>query len=72
MGFKTYLSRMEKVHWTLKEKLEVAEAVCTIIVSIMALWGTIVAVQHDLFQKATRLINHYHAEIEKLEQVTDL
>ena len=63
---------MEKVHWTLKEKLEVAEAVCTIIVTVMALWGTVVALQHDLFQKATRLINHYHQELVKLENITDL
>ena len=62
----------KKVHWTLKEKLEVAEAVCTIIVSVMALWGTIVAIQHDLFKKTTRLINHYHEEIVRLEKTIDL
>ena len=64
--------KKEKVHWTLKEKLEVAEAICTIIVSVMALWGTIVAVQHDLFKKATHLINHYHEKIVQLEKITDL
>ena len=54
--------------WTLKDKLEIAEAVCTIIVTVMALWGTLAAFQHNLFQKATRLIDHYHQEIEALEK----
>ena len=57
-----------KTKWTLKDKLEIAEAVCTIIVTIMALWGTIVAAQHNLFQKATRLIDHYHQKIITLEK----
>jgi len=64
--------KKKKVHWTLKEKLEVAEAVCTIIVTVMALWGTIVAIEHDLFKKATRLIDHYHKEITQLGEATDL
>ena len=54
--------------WTLKDKLEVAEAVCTIIVTVMALWGTISAFNHDLFRKATHLIEHYHQEIIEQEQ----
>lgn len=60
--------------WTLKDKLEVAEAVCTIIVTVMALWGTISALNHDLFRKATHLIEHYHQEITEQEthKSTDL
>ena len=58
---------MHKNHWTLKDKLEVAEAVCTIIVSVMALWGTIGAMNHHLFSKITHLIEHYHREIVALE-----
>lgn len=54
---------MEKSRWTFKDKLEVAEAVCTIIVTIMALWGTISAFNHHLFSKVTHLIEHYHREI---------
>ena len=64
--------KKKKDHWTLKEKLEVAEAVCTIIVTIMALWGSVVALQHDLFKKATYLIDHYHGELVKLEKATGL
>ncbi len=58
----------KKERWTLKDKLEIAEAVCTIIVTMMALWGSIAAYQSHLFHKVGRLIDHYHAEIEKIEQ----
>lgn len=58
----------KKARFTFKDKLEIAEAVCTIIVTVMALWGSLVAFQHNLFQKATRLIDHYHQEITALEQ----
>ena len=57
-----------KDKWTLKDKLEIAEAVCTIVVTIMALWGTITAFQHNLFQKATHLIDHYHQKMIELEK----
>jgi len=53
---------------TFKDKLEIAEALCTIIVTIMALWGTITAFQHHLFQKATHLIEHYHQKVIELEK----
>ena len=52
-----------KNRWTVKDKLEIAEAICTIVVSIMALWGTISAFNHHIFTKAARLIDHYHREI---------
>lgn len=53
--------------WTLKDKLDMAEAICTIIVTIMALWGTIAAYRSHLFHKVSHLIDHYHAEIAKVE-----
>lgn len=52
---------------SLKDKLDIAEAVCTIIVTVMALWGTIVAFQHNLFHKIDHIIDHYHTEIEQKE-----
>jgi len=48
---------------TFKDKLEILEAVCTICVSVVALWGAVVAGQHDLWHKLRVLIDHYHAEI---------
>ncbi len=52
---------------SLKDKLDIAEAICTIIVTVMALWGTIVAAQHDLFHKLGHIIEHYHTKIEQEE-----
>jgi len=52
---------------TFKDKLEILEAVCTISVSVVALWGTIVASQHDLWRKMVHLIDHYHAQIMQKE-----
>ena len=48
---------------TFKDTLEIAEAVCTICVSVVALWGTIAASQHDLWRKMVHLIDHYHTAI---------
>ena len=65
----SYLKGMKKkARLTIKDKLEIAEALCTIIVTIMALWGTISAFQHNLFQKATHLIEHYHQKVIELEE----
>lgn len=58
----------KKKGWTFKDKLEIAEALCTIIVSVMALWGTVVAFQHQVFQKASHLIEHYHQKVIELEK----
>ena len=63
-----YLKSMKKKSgWTFKDKLEITEALCTIIVSVMALWGTISAFQHNLFRKASHLIEHYHQKVIELE-----
>ena len=53
---------------SVKDKLEIAEAICTIVVSVMALWGTISAFNHDLFKKVNHLIEHYHHQISLEEQ----
>ena len=53
---------------SVKDKLEIAEAICTILVSVIALWGTISAFNHDLFRKVTHLIEHYHHQIALQEQ----
>lgn len=58
-----------KNSFSLKDKLDIAEAICTIIVTVMALWGTIIAIQHDLFHKVNHIIEHYHAKIEQDEKI---
>ena len=53
---------------TVQDKLEMAEAICTIVVTIMALWGTISALNHSLFSKMAHLIEHYHKEVVLCEE----
>ena len=54
---------------TFKDKLEIVEAVCTILVSVVALWGTAAASRRDLWHKMAHIIEHYHAEIVQQEDV---
>ena len=52
-----------KNKWSFKDKLEIAESIFTIIVSIMAIWGTVVAWQNGFWHKLERITNHLHREI---------
>ncbi len=52
----------------LKETLDVLEDIMTIIVSLMAIWGTVVAIENGFFHKIKRIADHYHADIVKAEE----
>lgn len=53
---------MEKEKWTLKDKFEVAEAIFTIIVSLMAIWGTVAAWENGFWYKLKHITDHVHEE----------
>ena len=54
---------MQKNNWTFKDKLEIAEAIFTIVVSIMAIWGTLVAWENGFWHKLNRVVDHMHHEL---------
>lgn len=54
--------------YTFKEKLEIAESVITIITFLMAIWGTIIAYEHNFWSKLNHVVDHYHGQIEKQER----
>ena len=51
---------MQKNNWTFKDKLEIVEAFFTIVVSIMAIWGTLVAWENGFWHKLNTLVDHLH------------
>ena len=51
-----------------KDILEILEAICTIIVSIGAIWGTVIAWENGFLHKVKHLVDHYHAQLEIEEQ----
>ncbi len=55
--------------YTVKEKLEIAESIVTIIMFVMAIWGTIIAYEEQFWQKLNHVVNHYHEEISKQEDL---
>lgn len=56
-----------KPKYTLKEKLDIAESISTVLMFIMAIWGTIVAYEQGFWHKLMHIVNHYHNEIVKIE-----
>ncbi len=52
----------------LKETLDVLEDIMTIIVSLMAIWGTVVATRNGFFHKVKELADHYHADMLRVER----
>ncbi len=52
----------------LKETLDILEDIMTIIVSLMAIWGTVVAIENGFFHKVKKIADHYHADIIKAEE----
>ena len=52
---------------TFKDKMDILEAFFTIIVSIMALWGTLTAVENGFFSKMKHLVDHYHEQVTQEE-----
>ena len=53
--------------YSFKEKLEIAESVVTIIMFVMAVWGTIISFEEGFWRKLNHVVNHYHAERNKAE-----
>ena len=47
----------------MKEKLEIAESVVTIIMFVMAVWGSVIAYEERFWQKLNHVVNHYHEKI---------
>ena len=54
--------------YTFKEKLEITESIITIITFLMAIWGTIIAYEHNFWSKINHVVDHYHNQIEKQER----
>lgn len=53
---------MQKNNWTFKDKLEILEAIFTIVVSVMAIWGTLVAWENGFWRKLDSVVDHLHHE----------
>ena len=51
--------------YTVKEKLEIAESIVTIIMFFMAVWGTVISFEEGFWHKLNNIVNHYHQEINK-------
>ena len=56
---------------TFKDKMDILEAFCTIVVSVMALWGTFTAIENGFFSKVKHLVDHYHEQIIQEENKLD-
>ena len=57
-----YMTKQRQNQWTIKDKLEIAEAIFTIVVSMMAIWGTIVAWENGFWHKLERVTDKLHQE----------
>jgi len=53
--------------YTVKEKLEIAESVVTIIMFVMAIWGSIIVYEEQFWHKLNHIVSHYHEEISRQE-----
>ncbi len=51
----------------MKEKLDIAESIVTILMFIMAVWGTIVSFEKGFWHKLDHVVNHYHQEFTQIE-----
>ena len=56
---------------TFKDKMDILEAFFTIVVSIIALWGTFTAMENGFFTKMKHLVDHYHEQITQEEAKLD-
>ena len=48
----------------MKEKLDIAESVVTILMFVMAVWGSIVTFEEGFWSKLNHIVNHYHHEFD--------
>jgi len=58
---------MKKSKYTMQEKLDIAESIVTIIMFIMAVWGSIVSIEEGFWHKLNHVVTHYHQEASKIE-----
>ena len=56
-----------KPKYTLKEKLDIAESISTVLMFLMAVWGTVAAYEEGFWHKLMHIVNHYHSEIARIE-----
>lgn len=63
---------VKKDKWTFKDTLEMWEAIFTIIVSIMAIWGTLVAWENGFWHKLHHVVEHLHTEYSNSEVLNDV
>lgn len=56
-----------KPKYTLKEKLDIAESISTVLMFLMAVWGTVTAYEEGFWHKLMHIVNHYHSEIARIE-----
>ena len=48
----------------MKEKLDIAESVVTILMFVMAVWGSIITFEEGFWSKLNHIVNHYHHEFD--------
>ena len=48
----------------MKEKLDIAESVVTILMFVMAVWGSIITFEEGFWTKLNHIVNHYHHEFD--------
>lgn len=63
---------MKKSKYSMKEKLDIAESVVTIIMFVMAVWGSIISIEQGFWHKLNHVVNHYHQEFNVAEQRQNL
>lgn len=54
---------MEKQKYTFKEKLDITESIVTILMFLMAIWGTVVSFEEGFWHKLNHIVSHYHDRI---------
>lgn len=62
------LWRMKKSKYNMKETLDIAESVVTIIMFVMAVWGSIVSYESGFWHKLNHVVNHCHNEMTQIEK----
>ncbi|MBR1601695.1 MAG: hypothetical protein IJ677_09010 [Alphaproteobacteria bacterium] len=56
--------KKSKSKYSMKEKLDIAESVVTILMFVMAVWGSIVTFEEGFWGKLNHIVNHYHHEFD--------
>ncbi len=56
--------KKSKSKYSMKEKLDIAESVVTILMFVMAVWGSIVTFEEGFWSKLNHIVNHYHHEFD--------